>query len=484
MKPHNLAKFTLMKTIRSKKIAISSALAITLSACSFGPDYVRPKLELPVAPSMSAATAQVTPPSWWQVFQDANLDKLVDEALANNNNLLAAAARVTEAATQFDIASADGLPSVYAAAGSSRNRNSEKSGNFQANMPLETTTNKASLNVSWELDFWGKFRRATEAARADLLSNEANRDALRLSITSQTAQGYIALVSLDAQLVATQHGLQRAKQGFEMQKKRFDAGVASEFEYRQREAEYDAALAQLPPVEDARARQERALLVLLGRSPKAILSDKIDRISVIKAPQMIPSGIPSTLIINRPDVREAEQKLVAANARIGVARATYFPSISLTGSFGGESASLADLFSGPARTWRFAGDLTQALWGAGRLMSQTAAVESRNTQAEQNYRATVANAFREVADALGTYTRSRAVADAETRRVTSLNKTWELAKLRFEHGVSSQLDVIDTERGLLLAEFDRIAADRDLKLAIVDFYRALGGTSGGDIMGQ
>ncbi len=458
--------------LRRVKVVVSAALTLMLSACVVGPDYSRPKLELPTTSSSSSLAAPV---NWWRVFQDPNIDKLVNEALANNSHLLAAAARVTEADAQLGMTRSDQLPSVYATAGRTRNRNSERSGNFQTGIPLETTSNKAALNVSWELDFWGKYRRATEASRADLLSIEANRDALRLSIASQTAQGYIALVTADAQLETTRNALKRAKEGFEMQKIRFEAGVASEFEYRQREAEYDAALAQLPPVEEARARQERALLVLLGRSPKAILGDKVERASTVKVPEAIAAGIPSELIINRPDVREAEQKLIAANAHIGVARAAYFPSISLTGSYGGESASLSDLFSGPARIWRFAGDITQPLWGAGRLNNQTNAAEARNEQALQNYRSTVANAFREVADALGAYTKSRAVADAETRRVTSLVKTWELAKLRFEHGVSSQLDVIDAERGLLQAEFDRIAADRDLKLAVADFYRALGG---------
>lgn len=465
---------------------IFSTLLGTLSACTFGPDYVRPQLELPTASVSSAANISTAPPTnWWLVFQDANLDRLVNEALAHNSNLLIAAARVTEAEAQLSVTRSDQAPSAYISAGRNRNRNSEKSGNFQSGVSLETTANKVALNVSWELDFWGKYRRATEAARADLLSIEANRDALRLSIASQTAQGYIALLSLDAQLAATQLGLARAKEGFEMQQKRFDAGVTSEFEYRQREAEYDAALAQLPPAEDAQTRQERALLVLLGRSPRAILgdklSDKLSPVSTPKIPDAIPAGMPSELIINRPDVLEAEQKLIATNARIGVARAAYFPSISLTGSYGGESASLSDLFSGPARTWRFAGDLTQALWGAGRLVHQTDAAEARNEQAAQNYRATVANAFREVADALGAYAKSRAVADAETRRVASLNKTWALAKLRFEHGVSSQLDVIDAERGLLQAEFDRIAADRDLKLAVADFYRALGGKTASNL---
>ena len=210
-------------------IVVSGALALLFSACAVGPDYVRPKLDLP---SASNTTSLVSPANWWRVFNDSNIDKLVNEGLANNSNLLAVAARVAEAEAQLNLTHSDQLPSAYLSAGRTRNRNSQKAGNFQTGIPLETTDNKAALNVSWELDFWGKYRRATEAARADLLSIEANRDALRLSIASQITQGYIALVALDTQLATTQAALIRAKEGFEMQKKRFEAGVASEFEYK------------------------------------------------------------------------------------------------------------------------------------------------------------------------------------------------------------------------------------------------------------
>jgi multidrug efflux system outer membrane protein len=262
-----------------------------------------------------------------------------------------------------------------------------------------------------------------------------------------------------------------------MQKQRYAAGVSSEFEFRQREAEYEGALAQLPPAEEALAKQERALLILLGRSAKGVINDRIERTSTNTAPARLPAGMPSTLILNRPDVREAEQKLIAANARIGVARAAFFPSISLTGNIGGESGALADLFSGPARTWKFAGDLTQPLWGAGRLFAAQDAANARNEQAVQAYRSAVANAFKEVADAIAAHARASQVAEAETKRVAALTRTWQLAKLRFEKGVSSQLDVIDAERGLLQAEFDRIAAERDLRLAVADLYKALGGAA-------
>ncbi len=458
------------KTLLS--LSVSGAL---LAGCAVGPDYQRPALDLPApTPSAGLVAAPSAALPWWSVFHDQALDKLVDEALAHNTDLLAAAARVTEAEAQFGITRADQYPSLYATAGRVRSRSSQDAPNFQPGIPLESTSNKGAINISFDLDFWGKYRRATEAARADLMAVEANRDAVRVALESGVAQGYIALLALDAQLSTGQLALLRAKEQLDMQKVRFAAGAISEFEFHQREAEYDAALAQLPPVEVARAKQERALAILLGRSPRAVIGDKVDRTSSLTTPQ-IPTGMPSELLLNRPDVRKAEQELIAANARIGVARAAYFPSISLTGFLGGESTSLHDLFSGPARAWRFAGDLTQPIWGAGRVTSGAGMAEARNEQAVQAYRAAVANAFREVADALAEHAKARQVAEAEGRRVASLTKAWKLAILRYDNGVASQLDVIDTERGLLQSELDRIAAERDLRLSVADLYRALGG---------
>lgn len=189
------------------------------------------------------------------------------------------------------------------------------------------------------------------------------------------------------------------------------------------------------------------------------------------------SIMPSDLMLRRPDLREAEQKLIASNARIGIARAAYFPSISLTGLFGSESASLSDLFTGPARIWRFAGNLTQPIWSAGSVSSQVAIAEARNQQALAQYRNTIANAFREVQDAVSAQAKAREVFDAETRRVAALNQSYALARLRFENGVASQLDVIDIERSLIAAELNRIEAERGFRVAVADLFKAMGGSN-------
>ena len=467
--------------------AISNALVLAIamisSGCAVGPEYHRQDLDLPSRYAPAAAEAGVASLSaagnWWSVFKDPVLDRLMDDALANNLDLVVAAARVTEAQSQLGMVISDQLPAAYASGSRERNRNSSASGRSAPGQPLETTNNRVALNVSYEIDFWGKYRRSTEAARADLLSIEANRDALRLSMTTQAVQGYFNLLGLDAQIRVAQEAIQRGQEALSMQKKRFDAGVISEYDYQQRSAELDAGLAQLPPLESGRSKQERALSVLLGRTPRAVMENNVDRSapSLPSSPLVAPSGLPSTLLLNRPDLREAEQKLIATNARIGVARAAYFPSISLTGLLGSESSALGNLFTGPARIWNFAGNLTQPLWGAGRLGRQVDAAEARFDQAVAQYKNAIANAFREVQDAIAAQHATREVFEIERRRVDKLTKTWNLAKLRYENGVASQLDVIDAERGLLQAEQSRIEAERQFRFAIADLYKALGGAT-------
>ncbi len=476
MKPTNMNS-SLRKTLPA------ALLAALLSSCAVGPDYQRPAMELPAADSASAvarpAADGVTAAgsqNWWASFNDPLLDATIAEAVKNNQDLVAAAARVAEARAQLGLAVSDQVPSVYAAASRERNRNSGESSRSGPDQPLRSTTNRATLNVSYEIDFWGKYRRASEAARADLLAVQANRDALLLSLTSQAAQGYFNLLALDAKLAATRQAIVRAEEGFALQKKRFEAGVISEFDFQQRAAEVDAARALLPPLQNQLGQQERALGVLLGRSPRAILQAAPGRSAAFQPSGnvTVPAGLSSEVLLRRPDIVAAEQNLIAANARIGVARAAYFPSITLTGLLGSESSSLSDLFTGPARIWNFAGNLTQPLWGAGRITRQVDAAEARNEQFVAQYKTAVANAFREAQDAIQAQAAAREVYAIEQRRVTALAKSWELAKLRYNNGIASQLDVIDAERNLLLAELNRIEAERGFRAAVADFYKALG----------
>lgn len=472
-----------MNMINRKTMMSLAVLSAVLAGCAVGPDYKRPAVELPqnytVAPQGVTATANTAAAQtqWWTTFNDAALNVVVNEALKNNLDVVAAAARVAEARALLGLAISDQVPSVYAAAGRDRVRNSQSVAGAGQGFPVYSSTNRISLNLSYEIDFWGKYRRATEAARADLMSIEANRDAVRLMMITQVVQGYFNLLSLDAKLVATEQAVKRGADALGLQQKRFDAGVISEFDFQQRSAEVDAARAQLPPLLSERGKQERALAVLLGRSPRAVVENRMERSPTLAPVNAVvaPAGLPSDLLLRRPDLVDAEQKLAATSARIGVARAAYFPSISLTGLFGGESEALGDLFKGPARVWSFAGDLIQPLWGAGRVTRNVEAAEARNEQAVAQYKIAIANAFREVQDAIQAQSAAREVNEIEQRRVTSLSKTWDLAKLRYSNGIASQLDVIDAERNLLLAELNRIEAERSLRASVADLYKALGG---------
>ncbi|MEP7155205.1 MAG: efflux transporter outer membrane subunit [Betaproteobacteria bacterium] len=472
-----------MKSIQVKT-SLSLVMLALLAGCAIGPDYKRPAVELPAAyapaPQGAAAvnTTSAASTAWWTTYNDPVLNRVVEEALKNNLDIVQAAARVAESQALLGLSISDQLPSAYATAGRSRSRLSQAvPGAGQDGIPAESTNNRVTLNLSWEIDFWGKYRRATEAARADLMSVEANRNGVKLTLVTQVVQGYFNLLALDAEVVAIQQAVRRGNDALGLQQKRFDAGVISEFDFQQRAAEVDSVLTQLPPLQSQRGKQERALAVLLGRTPRAILEDRFERLPTLTPVNAVvaPAGLPSDLLLRRPDLVEAEQKLAAANARIGVARAAYFPSISLTGLFGSESSALGDLFSGPARIWSFAGDLTQPLWGAGRVTRGVEVADARNDQAVAAYRNAVANAFREVQDAIQAQSSAREVNEIEQRRVTSLGKSWTLAKLRYDNGIANQLEVIDAERQLLLAEMNRLEAERALRAAVADLYKALGG---------
>ena len=285
--------------------------------------------------------------------------------------------------------------------------------------------------------------------------------------------------ALDEQLAVTRRSLESRAESLTIQKKRVELGVQSDFEFRQREAEVAAARAQLPLLARARSQQENALAVLLGRSPKAIYEGRVDAGSdpeIAAAVIAVPSGLPSDLLLRRPDLVEAEQRLIAANARIGIARAHYFPAISLTGYLGSESLALSSLFTGPAGIWQFAVALTQPLWGGGRLEAAVQTATARQHQALAQYQGAIQNAFREVRNALVAQVQAREQLEAETQRVTALRETLRLAKLRYDNGLASQLDLLDAERSLLAAEQNRVDALRAQRGAIADLFKAIGGS--------
>lgn len=455
-------------------LLVASAL---LAGCSMGPAYERPATELPEAWNAVPAQGQaMAAERWWAIYGDTTLDLLVNEALTNNQDLALATARLDEARALARIADAQLIPSVDATFQRDRTRRSNSTAT-QFPGALENNNYRGQLNVAYELDLWGRLRDNTKAARAELLATTAARETVRIALTAEVARSYYALVAYDAQLVATRRSLELRQSDFKLQRIRADAGLINEFTLRQLEAEVAAAQAQLPALERRRTGEELALGVLLGRSPRALINENVTRTAESGQPAtpVVPADLPSSLLLRRPDVVSAEQRLIAANARIGAARAALFPQIGLSGYLGSESAALTDLFTGPARIWSLGFGLAQPIFQGGRLFGEIEAVEARERQALAQYQKTLQTAFRETHDALVAQTKAREVFDAESARVAALNESLRLARIRYVNGLSSQLEALDAERNLLNAELNRVDALRAQRAAIADVVRALGG---------
>jgi len=449
---------------------------LLLAACATPVKYERPPVELPAA-WKETAPRYPEDGRWWLIYADGSLDKLLDEATKQNADLLIALARVDEARALLRESQSFFFPRVDAQASSTRQQISRRNATSFPGLPREFNQHRAGLNVSYEVDLFGRLRSGAAAARAELQASEAAREAVRLALAAEVTKSYYSLQSLAQQVELTRQTLALREDALSLQRKRFDAGVISDFELRQLEAEAAVVRAQLPPLEAEREREEAALSVLLGRTPKDVFDGSV----VLGASEqkliapVLPAGMPSELLLRRPDLVEAERSLAAANARVAVARSEMFPSIVLTGSLGSESRSLSDLFSGPAAVWALGAAITAPIFAGGRLEARVDAAAARERQALVGYQQTIRNAFGEVRTALVSQARARESYEAETAREEALSQSLRLARLRYQNGVSSQLDVIDAERGLLAARIARIDALRQHRAAIADLFRALGG---------
>ncbi len=457
----------------------AAALAmLALGGCmSLGPDYQRPSVEAP-AQWPGAGADEAVSATWWMSYNDPVLERMIDEALLRNLDLRQAIARVDEARAVLGIVRADQYPGVSANAGASRNRMSQEGALSPPGVQPEYSNHRATLNASYEVNFWGKFSRASETARAELLGSQFNREAVRLALIADIARNYFNLRALDAQLAITSRTISTRLASTALLRMRFEAGVTSELELRQVEAETAQAQAFLPRITQQLATQETALGVLIGRSPRALVEQPLERgaaMAALTTPPAVPAGLPSALLERRPDLRQAEQSLIAANARIGLAKAAYFPSISLSAFLGGESASLSALFNTQARIWQLAGSVTQTLFDAGRTGAQVDVAQARQQQALAQYQAAIQNAFKDALDALVAQRTAREIAEAEQQRIDALQAAMRLAQLRYDNGISSLLDVLISERALLDAQLNRVDAQRAQLSASADLFKALGG---------
>ena len=446
--------------------------------CVNQPKYDRPAIELPQEWKQTAPRF-AEDGRWWTIYQDAELEKVVDEALKGNGDLLVAAARVDEARALLGEANSLFWPSVDAQAAVSRQQISTRTATSFPGIPREYSNHRATLNVSYELDLFGRLRANSAAARHELEASQASREAVKLALAAQAAKSYFSLRALDEQVFLTRKTVALREDALGLQRRRQSGGLISEYELRQLEAETAAVRAQLPPLEREREREEVALAVLLGRTPRSVFEGSVAiKTAFEEAPgaPVLPAGMPSELLLRRPDLVEAERALASANARVAQARAEMFPSISLTAFFGSESAALANLFAGgSAATWQLAAGITQPIFQGGRLSARRDAAGARERAAVAQYEQAIRSAFGEVRTALMVQARAKESYDAESVRARALSETLRLARLRYENGVASQLDVIDSERGLLQAQIARIEALRAYRAAVADLFRALGG---------
>lgn len=468
--------------MRVSKLSFSLLLMLALAGCKFGPKYARPVVDTPggfrgQAPELEALEPDKTGPSteslgnekWWTVFQDEQLQTLIRTAIANNYNVQIAAERVVAARAQLGISRADQLPSLSASGAVTSVRTPETS----LSPVYRAESGQLALNASWELDFWGKYRKATEAARADLAATEWGRRAVISTLVSNVASAYFQLRTLDLELEITQDTLKSRQESLRLTKLLSDGGSVPLMDVRQAEELVYTASTQIPDLEKGIEQQENYISILLGQNPGPIVRGR----KLTEQPLLpsVPAGLPSQLIERRPDIRQAEEQLIAANARIGVAKAAYFPSISLTGIAGYQSTALTSLFSGPAGLWDTGISAAQPIFEGGRIRSSIHLTESQQRQALLVYRQTTQGAFRDVSDSLIAYRKSREAREQQQLLTAAAQDAARLSHVLYDAGATSYLEVLTNETNYYNAELSLSQERFNEVLALVQIYNALGG---------
>jgi multidrug efflux system outer membrane protein len=445
------------------------------TGCAVGPKYKRPTVTVPegyrgLAPDAGQQTsASLADEKWWTVFQDPQLQQLIRTALVQNYDVRIAATRILQAQAILGITRADQYPTITGGA-STTNARAQRT---KVLPEFESSANEVNLSLVWELDFWGKFRRATEAARASLLATEWGKRAVISSLVSNVATAYFQLRELDLELEISKRTLDSRKQSLNLVEIRARGGVTALIDVRQSEQLVYTAAGSIPDLERRIEQQENFLSVLLGNNPGPITRGKsLVENSVLPT---VPAGLPSSLLEKRPDIQATEQQLVAANARIGVAKAAYFPQITLTAIAGYQSPALTDLFTGPAGFWNFGGQLLQPIFTGGRIRSNVRLTEAQQQEAVLFYQSTIQQAFREVSDSLIAYRKDQEFRQQQELLAVAAEDTVRLANVRYSGGVSSYLEVLDSDTRYFDAQLALAQAQLNERLALVQLYNALGG---------
>jgi multidrug efflux system outer membrane protein len=459
-----------------RKFIAILALAVLGSGCTVGPNYKKPAANVPgtyrgLTPEDAAKTdpASLGDQKWWDVFKDEQLQSLIRTALQQNYDVRIAGARILEAQAQLGITRADQFPTLSAGAGITDQRSAQ--GKFFP--AFEGSTGQGTVSAAWELDFWGKFRRATEGARANLLASESAREEVMLTLVANVSSAYFQLRALDLELEISKRTLASRQESLRLTTMLSDRGATSLLDVRQAEQLVFTAAAEIPSLEQQIEQEENLISILLGKNPDTVARGQALTEQV--RPPDVPAGLPSSLLERRPDISQAEQQLIASNAQIGVAKAAYFPQISLSGSTGLQSAALTNLFSGPSGTWNFGTSLTQPIFTAGKIRSNVRFAEAQQQASLLFYQQTIQGAFRSVSDALIAYRKTREFRAQEELLFQSAQDAARLSHMRYTGGVTGYLEVLTNETNAFSAELGLVQAQLNELLALVQLYEALGG---------
>jgi len=466
-----------MRDVRWRNTIVLLTIAAGLGGgCTVGPEYKRPPVTmpdeyrgLPADQAGRAEPASFGDQKWWEVFEDDTLQGLIRTALEQNYDVRIAATRILQARAQLGITRADQWPTVSAGALVAHQRIPQS----RSAPAFDTNIGDASVSAAWELDFWGKFRRATEAARAVLLANEWARQEVSRTVVSDVASAYFQLRELDLELEISRRTLESRRDSLRLTQRLADGGARSLLDVRQAEQLVFGASASIPDLEQRIEEQENFISTLLGNNPQGVPRGR--RLTEQPHAPEVPAGLPSALLERRPDIRQAEQEVVASNAGIGVAKADYFPQISLTATGGFQSSALASLFSGAAGLWTLGASAVQPVFQAGRLRSRVELAEAQQQEASLAYQRTIQQAFREVSDALIAYRKTQEFRVEQEQLTRSAEDATRLSNLRYTGGATSYLEVLDSDSRRFAAQLNLAQAQLNELQSMVRIYRALGG---------
>lgn len=449
------------------------ALLLVLTGCMVGPDYKRPAVDVPEEyrgeTAAEESAASLADEEWWEVFQDPELTRLIETAIEQNYDVQIAAARVLQARAILGVTQADQFPTINATGGITNQR----SPRFGPTPAFEVTDYQIGLAGQWTLDFWGQYRRATEAARARLLASEWAEKEVVSVLVANVAAAYFQLRKLDLELEISKNTLASREESLDLTNIREERGLSSLLDVRQAEQLVYTASTRIPALERDIAQQENFLSTLLGQNPGPIARGLT--LTEQPRPPDIPAGLPSALLERRPDIRRAEEELAAANADIGVAKAAWFPQINLTGSAGYQSDELSNLFTGPADIWSAAAAFVQPIFEAGRISSNVRLSEAEYQEMMLTYQRTIQGAFRDVSDALVSYRKNREFRVEQEKLVEAARDSARLSELRFGKGETDYLEVLTNETNYFSAQLELAEAYLGELTALVEVYRALGG---------